>query len=189
MRTLIVGAHLDDETFGMGGLLYDLCEQNAKDVMVLTFCHGRDQANSEARKAAAATIQSKLGFRHEILGYHDMELELELTKNLTRYIEDAIDGFKPHRVFTVSENDIHQDHKIISNATKIACRPERTDIREIFEFRIPGSEPYTSSHYDTIYKTKYMGHKTWMIGQYKTENQPKPEYTEYFRTVYRKFIL
>ena len=189
-RTLIIAAHLDDESFGMGGTLAQMCLHDPNSVKVKVLCHGRDEVNSKARVGAFLEIQKMLGFKWAIHGYNDMELEMVPLKEITNLIEWEIDMFKPERVFTLSENDIHQDHKIISHATKIAARPSRTSIEEIYEFKTPGTEPYSCTYFDTINNIKNAyPMKQWMIGQYTTEHQPCVEMNEYFKTIYRKFEI
>lgn len=189
-RTLIVVAHLDDETFGMGGTLYKLCKESPKDVKVVALCEGRDEQNTNERTFAFAKIQDKLKFKLSVYSYKDMELEMVPLKEITQIIENEIEMFAPKRIFTLNENDIHQDHRIVSHATKIAARPTRTSVEEIYEFKTPGCEPYSSTFFDTVHNIQdVIQIKYWMCEQYNTEKQPELENKEYFKTVYRKFEI
>ncbi len=189
-RTLIVVAHLDDETFGIGGTIAQMCLRDPNSVKIKVLCSGRDDLNGRSRTGAFLEIQRMLGFKWSLHGYLDMELEMVPLKEVTKLIEYEIETFMPQRVITLSENDIHQDHKIVSHATKIAARPARTSVEEIYEFKTPGCEPYSSTFFDTVNSVKNaIPMKRWMFEQYTTENAPVLEDKEYFKTVYRKMEI
>lgn len=189
-RTLIVTAHLDDVEFGMGGTLIDMCLRSAEEVKLLVFCQGRDDVNTIERLDAIAKIQNELGFQIVVLPNYDMTLEDLLMKDITKEIEEEIYSFNPERVFTVSENDIHQDHKIVSRATKIACRPNRTNVKELYEFKIPGCEPYSETYYDTSNDiTNLHILKAGMCEHYSSEHIPNIERIEYFKTIFKKLEI
>lgn len=182
-RTLIVTAHLDDAEIGMGG--YIINKALTEKIKVICFCQGRDKENSKARIKAAFTNAEEYKYDLVVLEYYDMTLENVLLKDITKEIEDEITFFEPSKVFTLSENDIHQDHKIVSHATKIACR--RSNVEEIYEFETPGSEPYSSSYFDTVYPLRNtLLLKQHMVENYTTENIPTLSREEKFRTVYRE---
>ena len=140
MRTLIIGAHLDDETFGLGGTLIKMCRENPDDVKILTFCKGRDERNYEEREDALFEIVTGLGCSATICDYYDLTLENESLSGLADTISDHIRRFKPERVICNSIDDIHQDHVVVSKATRIACRPfNQSTVKSLYEFKIPGS--------------------------------------------------
>lgn len=189
MKTLIVVAHLDDETFGMGGTLAEIC-MDGQEVKVVSLCHGRNIENSALRMGAAVENQQQFGFQLQVYPYYDMTLESLLKKDITKLIENEINSFKPERVFTVSENDLHQDHQIVSHCTKIACRPSRTSVKELYEFKIPGCQPYNETYYDTKFNIgNTMMLKRSMAERYTSETIPKLERIEEFKTIYRELKL
>lgn len=189
-RILLIVAHLDDETFGMGGTLTNLCLSNNYEVKVVSLCQGRNEENAIERKSAFKNIAENLGFEFKIYNFFDLELEMVLLKRITEIINNEINLFKPDTIFTVSEDDIHQDHKIVSHATKIACRPNRSNIKELYEFKIPGCEPFSKTYYDTVYNigdTHLI--KQNLIDEYASENKMPAARKEYFRTIYRELEL
>ena len=178
MKNLIVIAHLDDLEIGMGGYA-----QTLSDTFVLCFCHGRGY--QKQRVKAFEKNMKTLDFGYKILDYNDMELEKILLKDISKEIEKYI---KPNiNVYTLN-GDIHQDHCIISRATQIACRPDRSGVNLLLQFKIPGNYPFSSEYFDSIYKlnNQEIFNKTNMIQRYKSENICKAETIEYFKTVYRQ---
>lgn len=189
-RTLIVTAHPDDETFGMGGTLIKMCKEDPKNVKIVTLCRGRDDRNALVRLNSIAAVKNKLKFHQSQYDFYDLELENVLMKDITKIIDKEIDEFKPERIFTVSGNDIHQDHKIVSHACRISCRPTRTNIKELYEFKIPETEPFSETYFDTVHDiSDVLKEKQALVEMYTSENIPVLESTEKFKTIYRKFEI
>lgn len=184
MKILVVVAHLDDETFGIGGSL--LKWKDSHNIKIVSLCQGRDNENTIKRKAAFKKIQSKLNCQSRIYPYRDLHLDEERLGILTNIIEIEIEEFCPDIIITNSENDIHQDHKITSHAVRIASRPNRTNIKEILEFQIPGSEPFSATYFDTVVDiSDVILDKNEMCMYYETEKLPEIYNKEYFKTIYR----
>lgn len=143
MRTLIVGAHLDDETFGLGGTLIKICQENPDDVQILTLCKGRDERNNYEREDALYEIVTGLGCAATICDYNDLTLESQPLNELADIISEHIRRYKPERVICTCIDDIHQDHVVVSRATRIACRPSsNSSVKELLEFKIPISSDF-----------------------------------------------
>jgi LmbE family N-acetylglucosaminyl deacetylase len=187
MRTLIVVAHLDDETIGMGGSLLKMCKSNPLNIRILVLCKGRDEKNSSSRLQAFAKIQNELKCQIVVEDFYDMELDGVHLKEITKIIEGEMNDHSPDIVFTVSENDLHQDHQLVSKATKIACRPERSSVKELYEFEIPGCQPFNSTYYDTTVDiTAVLFEKIRLCKLYDTEKLPKLGDFERFKTIFRR---
>jgi len=186
MKILVVVAHLDDETFGIGGSL--LKWKDTHDIKIISLCHGRDNENTIKRKDAFKKVQSKLGCQARVYHYRDLYLDTERLGTLTQIIENEIKEFCPDIVITNSENDIHQDHKITSHAVRIAARPNRNNnIKELLEFQIPGSEPFSSTYFETIVDiSDVILDKNEMCMYYETEKLPEIYNNEHFKTIYRR---
>lgn len=192
MKTMIIVAHLDDESLGMGGTLMKMCKNNPYNIRLVSLCTGRDEENSKERiKAFKKNIKS-LGCSYSIFTNRDMTLDMISLKDITKEIETTIDEFQPERIFTTSESDIHQDHQIVSKAVKIACRPSRSKIKELYEMKIPNNEPFSPTYYDTIIDiSDVIEDKKKLCKRYKTENINIEEIQnkEYFRTIYRNLSV
>jgi len=139
MKTLVVVSHMDDESFGLGGTLIRLCQEDPTQVKVLSICNGRDIENKIERQTSFMNNMNKLGCSCSVLGYDDLSLPDKPLHVLSDQIKEEIDKFEPERVITNSISDIHQDHVITSKATRIACRPYKSNVKVLQEFKIPCS--------------------------------------------------
>lgn len=139
MRTLIVVAHLDDESFGLGGTITKMCQENPDNVKILSFCRGR-RGQTEEREQAFFDVVTELGCIGVYCEYNDLTLGGVPLNELADIISDHIRRFQPERVICNAIDDIHQDHVVVAKAARIACRPfNQSTVKSLYEFKIPGS--------------------------------------------------
>ena len=112
---LVLAAHPDDEVLGCGGTINRLIRINADVVTVNIF--------SKGRKDPLDQYFDKYPIRYWI------------TK-----IEKLVGTYLPMKVFTHHPNDLNRDHRIIYEATRIACR-SNTSVEEIYAYEVPTSVP------------------------------------------------
>lgn len=118
-RVLVIGAHCDDESFGMLGTL--LKHKDSKDVIGFRWF-------SDARETTRGVAKLLHYFNypdHELFGLRDQELEIYKFKYLIDFIEVALEGFKPTLVYCPFIADLNRDHRIVAEATMVACRPSK----------------------------------------------------------------
>lgn len=113
-RALAIGAHPDDVEWGCFGTLQRFAE---RAVVVLTSGEAGGPADTRRREAeeAAAAVGAKLEV-HQLV---DTRLDV---RDAIEVIDDAVTRFRPHFVFTMSENDVHQDHATLGRASTVALR-------------------------------------------------------------------
>lgn len=188
-KTLVVIAHLDDE-ISIAGTIIKLANHDPKNIKIVSLCCGRNKENGIERVTAFNNAWGKYNIKYSIHNNYDMELEKVLLKDITKIIEDHIDFFDPHVVLTVCGNDLHQDHKIINHATKIACRVSRSNVKELYEFKIPTIEVYSNTYFDTVINISDVFELKKTISDcYISENKIPIKQNEYFKTLYRKLNL
>lgn len=144
-RILVLGAHPDDETLGLGGTIAKK-SKNGDLVFSLIFTDGESARGSnklkiKRRREQAQEAAKTLGIKEiEFLDYEDQKLDTIPTVELSKKIEKAIKKWKPNIIFTHFYGDMNQDHRAIFDATLIAARPvPKSKILQLLCYEIPGS--------------------------------------------------
>ena len=136
-RVLAVGAHPDDIELGCGGSLAKLAESGVV-VHALILTRGQQGApESFDRPAESHAALRMLGVTR--IDQHDLpdtRLETRLPA-LIAAIEQACTHTAPQRVYTMFEEDRHQDHRAIFEASIIACR----GVPQVLCYETPSSWP------------------------------------------------
>jgi LmbE family N-acetylglucosaminyl deacetylase len=142
---LIIVAHPDDETLGMGGSIKVLSELGY-DINLLFLSSGVgsriiERQTSIARKKSAQNALSILGCHNlEFIDFPDNRFDSLNILDVAKVIEKKIDEVQPEIVFTNHYADLNIDHRITCDATKIAVRPKsKSFVNELYFFEIPSS--------------------------------------------------
>lgn len=132
-RVLVVGAHVDDESFGMLGTLLKLKE----DKQTLGFLWF-----TKARNTLQGVKKLTMYFKPlaMFVGLKDQELDTYPLVHIIKEVETAIQIFKPTIVYCPFIGDLNKDHRIVSEATQVACRPYLPNApKAVWMYSIPGS--------------------------------------------------
>jgi LmbE family N-acetylglucosaminyl deacetylase len=133
-RVLCIGAHCDDESFGCLGTL--LKHKEAGDrVFLLAFASARKTEKGFHK----ATVYFKDSYS-SVLEYDDQEFDKYPLKRFISDIEQELEEVKPSIVYCPWIADLNRDHRIVAEATMVACRPYKEHApREVWMYEIPGS--------------------------------------------------
>ncbi len=130
-RVLCLGAHCDDIEIGCGGSLLKLLEQGDVTVDWVVFssegrraAEARESAESFLEDAAAASNVLVKEFRGRYFPYAGAELK--------EFFDELGSQVSPDLVFTHWRDDLHQDHRLISELTGNTFRDHL-----ILEYEIP----------------------------------------------------
>lgn len=125
---LVVVAHPDDESFGLGGVL-DLLARGGTKVSVLCFTHGeastlhgRTGDLFRVREAELAAAAAVLGVSHtRLLSYPDGALARVALRELVTHVRTAVTNERPSHLVVFDEGGVtgHPDH---ARATEAAAR-------------------------------------------------------------------
>ena len=74
-------------------------------------------------------------------------LDCEPLIDINKKIENEINKFKPHSVFTHSNTDTNKDHRIIFESTIIATRPgSKTFVNDVYLYEVLSSTEWNFNH-------------------------------------------
>ena len=148
-RVLVVVAHTDDETFGCGGFIKKLSKK--KNIIgAISFTDGLGSRSNftlkkiEKRKEASINASKILGFNWLAqYNYPDNELDKVSLLEIIKIIEKHKKKFKPHIVLTHNFSDLNIDHRIISESTLTAFRPEpKEKLEQFITFEVPSATDF-----------------------------------------------
>ena len=201
MNILVVCAHPDDETIGMGGTLKKLSKKH--NVSVLFVSEGitarrksgystipqYDVSHEEmkkmkkeilVRKNHAKKALSILGVKKmRFLDLPNQELDQIPLLKITKEIESEIANTKANVIFTHHFNDLNLDHRIVYDATITASRPiPGSTVTSIVSFEIPAStdwrKPYQFNPNLYIDISKELEYKVKALEAYNYEIRKPP---------------
>jgi len=184
-KILVVCAHPDDETLGMGATIA-LHSKNNDFVSVLVLADGelgrtRSLQSIAQRKNQALKASSILGVRTiDFLDYPDQTLDLVSLAEISNKILDHIKKIKPDIVYTHHWSDVNQDHRRAFEATLIAARPTpKSTIKSVICFETPSSTEWGFTNQQFVPNlfvdiSSTITKKLAAFNQYKREMQPYP---------------
>jgi len=112
-RILAVGAHPDDIELGCAGFIQTAL---AREIVILSA--GEKGATEDRRLEAMKSAKTLKAY----LFLHDLpDTKIDVCDAI-EVLEERIREFQPDTILTMSEVDTHQDHQVVSRATKVAAR-------------------------------------------------------------------
>jgi len=169
LNVLVVCAHPDDETIGMGGTLKKLSKDH--DVTTLFIAEGitarrkhgfennpvydvsdgemeKMKEEIEIRKDHAREALKILGVdKIRFLDLPNEELDQVPLLRIIKEIEKEIDETQCEMIFTHHFNDLNLDHRVVYDATITAARPlPGTPVSMIASFEIPASTDWKAPY-------------------------------------------
>ena len=144
-KVLVIAAHPDDETLGMGGTIHklSLLGSQVKVVFLSDGIGSRDKIREslDSRRAAATNALKKLNCS-DVLFYDfpDNSMDSVPLIEVVKTIEKCIKDFGPTILFTHFPHDLNVDHRISSQACVVAARPKvNSKIKALLYFEVQSS--------------------------------------------------
>ena len=140
---LILAAHPDDETLGMGGTISRL-KTTGNNIRVITFTDGEGsrEYKSENRNYKLDEVSSILGIDSFVYGdFPDNAMDSVPLLELSKFIEKN-KVFEPDLIFTHCYTDLNIDHSLVYRATLAAFRPQFGRSQKIYSYFVPSATDY-----------------------------------------------
>ena len=167
-KIMIVTAHADDETLGMGGTISKLSGLGYEIMLLAVAINANKQLIKELGFSSIASYRSSkikslkaavkiLGISsYKVFDYNATELPKLFPNEIIKKIKCEIDAFKPSSIYTHFREDINQDHRVLNMAVMTAARPKvNFFIQNIFTFEIPNSTGWNGSYEHTNFHPNY----------------------------------
>jgi len=142
-KVLVLAAHPDDETLGLGGTISKLSDEGCY-IKLMTFTDGLS-----ARGPTTKNRNDKLDAVCGILGiddycfanYPDNRMDIISLLDKCKFIEKNID-FDPDIIFTHHPGCLNIDHELVYRATITVFRPQTFKKMDIMSYYVPSSTDY-----------------------------------------------
>lgn len=185
---LVIVAHADDETLGLGGTIARHIE-NGDIVYALKMTDGESSREStndagiKFREQASTNAGNILGLTWIDGGnFPDNAMDTVSLLKIVKVIEKAKSILNPTIVYTHSSADLNVDHRIVSQATLTAFRPQPNENwREIRTFEVASATDYGHKSITNIFVPNlYVDiSKTWnkklaALAEYEMEMRDLP---------------
>lgn len=128
---LCLGAHSDDIEIGCGGTLLKLRRLNPRLSLKFIVFSGDAGRADEARRSVEALAGNGNGVELAVQSFRDGYFPYEGAR-IKDYFNELAGGVRPDLIFTHYRNDLHQDHRVISELTWNTFRDHL-----ILEYEIP----------------------------------------------------
>lgn len=150
MKILAIGAHPDDIEPQIGGTLAKYAQDGA-DVLIVTSMSTSTGAESVFIRNKEGEMAAKcLGASYLSMGYDPHEFVVN-----RRYINEfdlLVKSELPDIIFSVSEDDSHHEHQIVSRCLRSALRKNKTSWLSINQAFPGGIGTHTQNYYSDISK-------------------------------------
>ncbi len=115
-RILCIGAHPDDIEIGCGASMLALLERHENTEVRWVVLSGNEDRKREADKSAKEFLKNAGDGAAEIRSFKDGYFSSVIAE-IKDYFESDLKKFDPTIIFTHRRDDLHQDHRVVSELT------------------------------------------------------------------------
>tara|TARA_R110001606_G_scaffold165429_6_gene309881 strand:+ start:1504 stop:2166 length:663 start_codon:yes stop_codon:yes gene_type:complete len=145
MNVLVLAAHPDDETLGLGATIARLSDEG-HHISLITFTNGIGARNIQGdRNDSLERVGEILGISNYTSGdFPDNMMDTVPLLSVCNFIENNVSA-APDIIFTHHRSCLNVDHQIVNRATLTAFRPQYGKNEKIYSYYVPSSTDYNPS--------------------------------------------
>lgn len=185
-KVLVVCAHPDDEAYGPGATIYKNIANGEWDVRILTITNGVNSPEDNTFEIGQSLNNSCriLGIREGNCRWprlDDQKLDKYLLLDIIKKIDCEIFSWEPQIVLTHNISDLNLDHRLVSEATMVSCRPRPNFcVEELWMYEVPSATDWGFGQFGSFEPNLFvevgaaMAPKEDSIKEYGNELEPDP---------------
>lgn len=174
MKVLVIASHIDDEVLGCGGTIKR--HTKAGDQVYVVFISSKysrrfDETLMNTRKSHAKKAAEVLGIQEIFFADHPLiMLDTIPQLDIVTSLEQIIFKIKPEVLYCHYDADMNSDHRIVSQAAMVWCRPSKTPfLKKVLFYEIFASTlKFDPNYYVDI--SDEIEDKLAALSVYSTEN-------------------
>jgi len=160
-KILVISAHPDDETLGLGGTL--LKHKSKGDEifwLIVTDVFEKDgfsKERVETRKREVEIVANMYGFTKVFkLGFSTTQLDYSLLGQLIQKISQVVNEVTPEILYTLNRSDAHSDHRIIAEAVSACTKSFRFPfIKQVLMYECLSETEFAPALHEKIFLPNY----------------------------------
>jgi len=192
-KNLLIFAHPDDEILGMGGFIAKNINKSFFKVIFIaegSSCRFFNEEKNLEKVVNSIKLRNKMALDSlKFLGIKNVVfynlpcgmLDQVSILKINKIIEEEIKSFRPDNIFTHSQIDCNNDHRIVQRSVMMATRPSviNKNIKKIFSCEILSSTEWSysetfSPNYFEILSNQNLKKKIAAMKFYNSEYQKEP---------------
>lgn len=194
-KVLVIAPHADDEVLGCGGTILKMISCGvAVNICYVTspyFPNWTNEYISNRKKEIELFKKSASIEAIYKLDYGAATLTVQNQSKISKNISEIVKKVNPDTVLIPFPGDLHTDHTIVNKASKVACRPFHSNVKNIWEYETLsetewGDIPFSPNLYVDI--EDHIDKKISLMEIYKSEifKFPHPRSKESIKILSKK---
>jgi len=186
-KVIVISAHPDDETLGVGGTLLRHADHGDEIYwIIVTDIFEKDGVSAQRvieRSDEIEKVSSLYGFTKIFnLGYSSAKLDTTHIPDLVKSISKIFNEVEPEVIYSLNRSDAHSDHRIIFDATMACTKSFRyPSIKQLLMYECISETEFAPSLNEKVFIpnyfvdiTDYIDKKIDIMKVFKSELAPAP---------------